>query len=147
MNGSLKEWVGEILMKSRSRWITFIVFVFFCILFNSQLLEPRYKSLKGAILQDNSGKGKVKKKRAMFMLVLSMYVCVYSTILQDNSIKVRGKGKKIKKKKRPCIYKYYIYNNNKNILYIVNSILHSYKILYMGCGFCYFYFLNLIHEN
>ena len=33
------------------------------------------------------------------------------------------------------------------MLYIVNLILNGYKLLYMGCEFCYFYFLNIIHEN
>ena len=59
---------------------------------------------------------------------------------------IKGKGRvkkeeKKKKKRRPC------HVSTLYILYIVNLILNNYKLLYMGCEFCYFYFLNLIHEN
>ena len=40
-----------------------------------------------------------------------------------------------------------VYISIKYTLRIVNLILQSNKILYMSCGFCYFYFLNLMHEN
>ena len=59
---------------------------------------------------------------------------------------IKEKGKRKKKKKNMSVLSIYI--SIKYIyIYIVNLTLNRYNLLYMDCELCYFYFLNLIHEN
>ena len=61
---------------------------------------------------------------------------------------IKEKDKREKKKKNMSVLSIYISIKYIYIyIYIVNLTLNRYNLLYMDCELCYFYFLNLIHEN